>query len=149
MRRLATIASVLLAASALTMGGVAVANAATSAGRTELANHAISAASATVVPNAALFPDALRASRALLEPDAATSTFYAYTKEGFGGKGSAESGCGVHNIPQPVNSYVFVYLGQHVHMYNCLSAGCGVNFTFTGSASSRTGVGWKSMDVIC
>jgi hypothetical protein len=122
----------------VTLGALgALAVAASPAGAAS-AHHTTSASAATVVLNAAR-----------LGPDSGTSTFVAYTKEGFEGTAHTVTGCGGHNIPQPVNSYIFSYEGQHVFMYNCRGEACDVNHTLLGNASSKKPVGWQSLFVNC
>jgi hypothetical protein len=82
---------------------------------------------------------------------APTSSFVAFTGHDFTGTAHDISGCGLHNLPLPVGSYKWFARGQSGRMYNCRNAACAVNFVLSSNqnASQSTGVGWKSLFIVC
>jgi hypothetical protein len=131
-------ALVAIAVAVLTFGGMtaATASAATS-GSASTANvtHAV----------------ALTARVDAVTPDAETSIFVAYSKANHTGTATNINGCGVHNMPYAVGSYEWIARGQSARMYNVANAS-GTTVATLGSAtsaSSSTGVGWKSMFIVC
>jgi hypothetical protein len=98
---------------------------------------------ARVVPGAA--------TSALLVPDAATSEFVIYRGLNYGGTRTVLTGCGVHNFPYSLKSYVWFGLGQSGQMYNAKNAAGKVQTTFSGNSTvkSPSANGWKSILIVC
>jgi hypothetical protein len=96
-------------------------------------------------------PHPVSAHHAVSEIAAPTSSFVAYTGQDFTGNAHDIGGCGPHNLPLPIRSYKWFARGQSGRMYNCTNEACAVNFVLPSNqnASSTTGVGWRSMFIVC
>jgi hypothetical protein len=101
------------------------------------------ATSARVVPDSA--------TSALRVPDAATSEFVIYRGLNYGGTRTTLTGCGVHNFPYSLKSYVWFGLGQSGNTYNAKNAAGRVQTTFSGNSTvkSPSANGWKSILIVC
>jgi hypothetical protein len=109
-------------------------------------------AGATATAIAAPAPHAASAHHAVsARVNATTSAFLAYPLSDFRGNPTNINGCGSHNLPARIGSYQWTARGQSGDMYNCLNEACHVNFVLPSdqNASQSTGVGWKSMLIVC
>lgn len=114
---------------------------------------ALGALTAAVSPAAAapVHPAAVSVRPAAVTPDAETSIFIAYSGKGFSGKTTNVNGCGVHNFTYALGSYDWVARGQSAYLYNVANA-AGTIVATLGSgtnADSMSGVGWKSIFIVC
>lgn len=110
-----------------------------------------STAVAAPAPHAVSAHHAVSARAVISVPLAPTSSFVDFSGHDFTGTAHDISGCGVHNLPLPVGSYEWFARGQSGRMYNCTNAACAVNFVLSSNqnASQSTGVGWKSIFIVC
>jgi hypothetical protein len=115
-----------------------------------LGAFAVSASAAVAAP-APHAHHAVSARAVMVAPRAPTSSFVAFTGHDFTGTAHDISGCGLHNLPLPVGSYKWFARGQSGRMYNCRNAACAVNFVLSSNqnASQTTGVGWRSLFIVC
>lgn len=82
---------------------------------------------------------------------ATTSTFTIWSALNFSGTSRTIEGCGVHNLPFAVKSYLWHGNGQSGRMYNVKNAAGAAQFVFptTGTESSPGADGWESIDIVC
>lgn len=109
------------------------------------------AVASAVVVVGALVASVTPALAAPNSPDAVTSEFIAYSQSNFTGTATIIDGCGGHNMPYPVGSYEWINRGQSARLYNLANEqGTTVaQLAADTAASSSTGVGWKSIFIVC
>jgi len=91
------------------------------------------------------------ATSARVVPDSATSEFVIYRGLNYGGTRTVLTGCGIHNFPYALKSYVWFGLGQSGNTYNAKNAGGKVQTTFSGNSTvkSPSANGWESILIVC
>jgi hypothetical protein len=84
-------------------------------------------------------------------PAGVTSEFTIYSGLNYGGRKTVLTGCGNHNFPYALKSYVWLGLGQSGNLYNVKNGAGKIQFTLptTGTVKSGQANGWESIFIVC
>jgi hypothetical protein len=80
-----------------------------------------------------------------------TSEFTIYKGLNFGSTATVLTGCGIHNFPYALKSYVWLGLGQTGNLYNAKGGDGVLQFQLPSSGTVKSGSanGWKSIFIVC